>query len=654
MRATGLVLVALWASSPALALAQNLELETVTAAAVGTAGSTLHIDFDVIVSGGLRAPFTWSAHLSPTGALAGARSLGTYGPVRPTADGRMRVSGEIALPADVGGSYYLVVDLDPANVITQTNDLDDALATNARSRVVARLADVRIRAVRLVTPRAKLGDAVNIDVDVFNAGSVSADVELLAVADRDGTISVEDAEVGRTSVTLAAGASRTVRLSGALPGSLKAGDHYFGVIADPAQQLEENAESNNLVIAAAQLLVFEEQITLSTMTLPNGTVFQPYYALLAATGGDGHYRFAVSRGRIPAGLALDAIHGVLSGAPLSSGPQELTIEVRSNGLVAERVFNIAVAESGLELAVVTPELPRGTLGLQYESALEAAGGEPPYVWTLLSGALPAGLDLATNGRIRGVPSEEGTYGLSVEVRDALGGRIRRTFELVIEPANVVILTLDPPPVNLGEPLSITLDVKGGQAPYEWTARSTPPPGLSLSEDGLLSGIPAKVGRFAMRVEVLDARENRQGDTALVIIEVLDSGQFELLVPEIPSLSLRESVDVELTVVGGKPPFTWRVDPRDQLPSGFKLEPAALGEGTARLSGSSIRAIDRAFLLEVTDKTGRVRSAVVALHVDQVSSSSSNSSCASVATTDGSFALSLLVFGLVWVARRRAL
>ncbi len=72
----------------------------------------------------------------------------------------------------------------------------------------------------------------------------------------------------------------------------------------------------------------------------------------------------------------------------------------------------------LPLVVSTTSLPYGTTGLAYNQTLWAVGGQPPYSWTNISGALPPGLILATNGVISGTPTATGTFNFTVKVTDA--------------------------------------------------------------------------------------------------------------------------------------------------------------------------------------------------------------------------------------------
>jgi plastocyanin len=71
-------------------------------------------------------------------------------------------------------------------------------------------------------------------------------------------------------------------------------------------------------------------------------------------------------------------------------------------------------------AVTTTTLPAGSVGTAYAAKLKAAGGETPLHWTVVSGKLPAGLRLATGGRISGTPTATGTASFTVQAADSSG------------------------------------------------------------------------------------------------------------------------------------------------------------------------------------------------------------------------------------------
>lgn len=64
--------------------------------------------------------------------------------------------------------------------------------------------------------------------------------------------------------------------------------------------------------------------TITTTTLPNGTVGTPYNATLAYTGGDAP-TWAVTVGSLPSGLNLNSSTGAIAGAPSTAGTSSFTV-----------------------------------------------------------------------------------------------------------------------------------------------------------------------------------------------------------------------------------------------------------------------------------------------------------------------------------------
>jgi len=64
-------------------------------------------------------------------------------------------------------------------------------------------------------------------------------------------------------------------------------------------------------------------------------------------------------------------------------------------------------------------LPNGYVNvLQYYQQITAGGGTPPYTYTLISGALPPGLNLSSGGLLGGVPTAGGTYSFTIRACDS--------------------------------------------------------------------------------------------------------------------------------------------------------------------------------------------------------------------------------------------
>ncbi len=95
----------------------------------------------------------------------------------------------------------------------------------------------------------------------------------------------------------------------------------------------------------------------------------------------------------------------------------------------------------------TSPLPAGSTLTAYSQTLSASGGSGSgYVWSLVSGALPAGLSLSSSGLLNGTATAAGNFNFSVEVTDSAGRSAIKPMTLSISaqtaPNIVVIITDD--------------------------------------------------------------------------------------------------------------------------------------------------------------------------------------------------------------------
>ena len=87
------------------------------------------------------------------------------------------------------------------------------------------------------------------------------------------------------------------------------------------------------------------------------------------------------------------------------------------------------------LVITTANLPNGVINSAYSAALQATGGAPPYTWSIISGALPAGLALSgATGTISGTPTTTQAASFNIRVRDASGTMTSAALSIVIDPA----------------------------------------------------------------------------------------------------------------------------------------------------------------------------------------------------------------------------
>src|SRR3954454_13343543 len=86
---------------------------------------------------------------------------------------------------------------------------------------------------------------------------------------------------------------------------------------------------------------------------------------------------------------------------------------------------------GKAAVVTTQFVPAGTIGSLYYAQLTATG-PPPYTWTLApgSGALPGGMLLSTNGTLYGTNLAQGTFNITVRVKDGLLATVDKALTVV--------------------------------------------------------------------------------------------------------------------------------------------------------------------------------------------------------------------------------
>ena len=68
-------------------------------------------------------------------------------------------------------------------------------------------------------------------------------------------------------------------------------------------------------------------VSISTTSLPSGTVGTSYSATLLANGGTPPYTWSIPAASLPAGLSLASSSGSISGTPSASGISTFTVEV---------------------------------------------------------------------------------------------------------------------------------------------------------------------------------------------------------------------------------------------------------------------------------------------------------------------------------------
>ncbi|HVT02840.1 MAG TPA: ice-binding family protein [Thermoanaerobaculia bacterium] len=188
-------------------------------------------------------------------------------------------------------------------------------------------------------------------------------------------------------------------------------------------------------------------ITVNPATLPNGSVGTPYNQTVSGSGSLAvPYTFSVSSGALPGGLILNSATGAITGTPTAAGTFVFSITATDqNGCSGSRQYTISIASPGCPVITLSPTtLPPAMPQTFYSQSVTASGGTAPYVYTIVSGALPAALTLnPATGLISGAVLQLGIFNFTIQARDSLGCIGARQYTLGGFSAAPGIPTLDP-------------------------------------------------------------------------------------------------------------------------------------------------------------------------------------------------------------------
>ena len=259
-------------------------------------------------------------------------------------------------------------------------------------------------------------------------------------------------------------------------------------------------------------------LTVTTASLPGGTVGAGYSSSVIASGGATPYTYSASG--LPGGLSINSSTGAITGTPAQSsvGTASATITVTDSTMPASQTAtaNLSIKIIPATLVVTTSSLPPGTAGSPYPSTtFQATGGVSPYTWALASGSnLPSGLSVSAGGVLAGTPAAASNTSVTFMVTDSSAPpqTAQATLTLAIAgaasgpPPPLTLTTTTLPAATVNAAYSAALAAAGGVAPYAFSlANGTSlPAGLTLSPSGAISGTPTTTGSTSFSVQVADS------------------------------------------------------------------------------------------------------------------------------------------------------
>ena len=332
--------------------------------------------------------------------------------------------------------------------------------------------------------------------------------------------------------------------------------------------------------------------TITTSSLASGDVGVAYSASPAVSGGTASYSWALAVGSLPAGLSLSTSTGAITGTPTTPGVSNFTLRVTdANGVQATHVESITVADA---VAITSAPAGGGEVGVTYALNPTVIDGVGPYVWSLTSGSLPAGLTLNTaTGAITGVPTASGVASFTLRATDSVNGSDSQIESVTIN-ADPAITSSTLSGGEVGEPYATTPTTTGGTAPFVWSVSSgTLPAGLTLNTaTGAVTGTPTASGPFSFTLKVTDT----DGKFATQAEAFTVTAAPTISSPALAGGEVSVAYASTTTVTGGTAPFTWSASAA--LPGGLSLNTA-----TGAITGIPTVPGTYTFTLVVVDGAG---------------------------------------------------
>ena len=327
---------------------------------------------------------------------------------------------------------------------------------------------------------------------------------------------------------------------------------------------DASTPSQTATITLTLNINFQGALTITSTSLPNGTVNSAYSATMTAAGGTKPYTWSLAQGsQLPNGLSLNTSTGVVSGTPTAIVSNlSLTFVVTDSTSptvqVATKTLSLTIGSAAL--TITTASLADGVINKPYSQQLQATGGTGPYSWSVVGSRLPTNYTLnSASGMITSDTGTccVGTFQMTFQVTDSSQHTATKILTIVIGDGSLQLLTTSLPNAQVGVAYSASLVAKSGTPPYTWSITGLLPAGLIFNPStGQISGTPTTVGSSRLQFTVTDvSTPTPQAQTTFLTL-VINAGPPVITTTSLANGTVGGSYTAAVSAAGGTAPYAW--------------------------------------------------------------------------------------------------
>jgi hypothetical protein len=166
----------------------------------------------------------------------------------------------IPLPTVPAGNYYIIVKVDPTNLVKESNENNNVVVSTTTFTILPNPAapDLILANLNIGTPSVIAGQNVNYKVDLKNLGrETPTGFRVNAYLSSDNVLSANDASIGSFAAD-PLGPNQTINqlpVATPTPATLAAGQYYLILKTDSNNQIAETNENNNVLASATPITI---------------------------------------------------------------------------------------------------------------------------------------------------------------------------------------------------------------------------------------------------------------------------------------------------------------------------------------------------------------------------------------------------------------